>query len=253
MKGQTMSSNPTISSSSYDRARVGLSGGTATMTVGGTITKTAILLLLVLASFGFGWTQMSGSDQQAANIGALAVGASVLAMVLSLIISFRPSTVRVLAPVFALAEGLVLGVVSALFEQQYPGIVIQAATGTFGVFASMLILYRTRVIRVTARLRSIVSIAMMAIFFTYLISFVLTLFGSSVPYINDASPIGIGFSILVILVAAFMLLTDFDFVERGARDGAPASMEWYGAFAMLVSLVWIYVEILRLLSKLRSR
>ncbi len=248
-----MSSNPTISDASYDRARLGLSGGNATMTVGGTITKTAILLLIVLASFGFGWMQMNGSDQAAASVMGISVGASVLAMVLSLVISFKPSTVAVLAPVFALAEGLVLGVISALFERDYPGIAIQAATGTFGVFASMLVLYRTRVIRVTARLRSIVSVAMMAIFFTYLISFVLSLFGTSVPYINSSSPIGIGFSILVILVAAFMLLTDFDFVERGARDGAPARMEWYGAFAMLVSLVWVYVEMLRLIAKLRSR
>lgn len=248
-----MSRNPTMSDASYGRAAAQLRGGTGSMTVGGTVIKTLWLLAMVMVTFAFGWIRMMEGGQSAANILPLAVGASLLAFVLSLVISFKPNSVTVLAPVFALVEGLVLGVVSATFEQSYPGIAVQAALGTFGVFTGMLVLYSTRIITVTDRFRSIVALAMWAIVFVYLASFVMSLFGRTMPYIHESTPIGIGFSILVIIVAALMLLTDFDFIERGARDGAPARMEWYGAFALLVSLVWVYVEMLRLLAKLRSR
>jgi uncharacterized YccA/Bax inhibitor family protein len=248
-----VSRNPTMSDASYDRALTSLGTGTATMTVGGTVVKTLWLLAFVLVTFAFGWTRAMEGGTASSSIGAWAVGASVLAFVLSLVISFKPSTVAILAPIFALVQGLVLGVVSAYFETTYPGIASQAALGTLGVFTGMLVLYRTRIIKVTERFRSIVMLAMWAIVFIYLASFVMSLLGATMPYIHEATPIGIGFSVLVIIVAALMLLTDFDFIERGARDGAPAKMEWYGAFALLVSLVWVYIEMLRLLSKLRSR
>ena len=242
-----------MSDASYGRAVAELGGGTSTMTVGGTVIKTLWLLAMVMVTFAYGWLRVMDKGSAAANIVPLATSASLLAFVLSLVISFKPGTVAVLAPVFALVEGLVLGITSAVFEQSYPGIAVQAALGTFGVFSGMLILYSTRIIRVTDRLRSIVALAMWAIVFVYLASFVMSLFGATMPFIHESTPIGIGFSILVIIVAAFMLLTDFDFIEQAARHGAPARMEWYGAFALLVSLVWVYVEMLRLLAKLRSR
>lgn len=242
--------------SSVDEDLVGGSGGPVssgrdTMTVGGTVQRMGILMALLLITFTVGWTQASSDDP--AGIMPWAIGASLLGTVLSFVISFKPHLASVLAPVFAAVEGIFLGVISALFESAYPGIVAQAAFGTLGVFFGMWALYSLRILRVTERMRSIVQLAMFGIFTTYMVSFVMSLFGARMPFIHDASPIGIAFSIIVIIVAAFMLLTDFDFIERGAAAGAPKQMEWYGAFAMLVSLIWLYVEMLRLLAKLRSR
>ena len=229
-----------------------------TMTIRGVISKSAILLLLVAASFSFAWDRTLTSDGGSLP---LLFGASILGFVLSLVISFKPTMAPFLAPVFALAQGLALGAVSALYEYQatysngvpsgYDGIVFQAAVATMAVFGAMLFLFRTGLITVTDRMRSVVKTAMLGIVGVYLLSFVLSLFGTTVPMIHEGGAVGIGFSLLVLGVASFMLLVDFDAIQQGVAAGAPRYMEWYSAFALLVTLVWIYMEMLRLLSKMR--
>jgi uncharacterized YccA/Bax inhibitor family protein len=148
---------------------------------------------------------------------------------------------------------VVLGLVSMWFEARYPGIAIQAVALTFGVLGVMLVLYRTRVIKVTQRFRAGVIGATLAIFVVYLVALVLGLFGVQVAFLNDASPLGILISLAIVAVAALNLVLDFDLIDRGARSGAPAYMEWYAAFGLLVTLVWLYLELLRLLGRLRER
>ena len=146
-----------------------------------------------------------------------------------------------------------LGGISAQFNASYPGIAIEAVGATFAVTVVMLVLYRARVIRVTDRFRAMVIGATGGIFLLYLASWILGFFHVVVPFINSASPLGIGFSVLVVLIAAFNLALDFDMIERGAAGGAPKYMEWYGAFALMVTLVWMYLEMLRLLSKIQRQ
>lgn len=231
------------------------------MTIRGVIGKGAILLLLMSATFIYSWDSVLSSGGSSGGMWAMLGGIG--GFIVSLVISFKPRLAPFLAPVFALLEGLLLGAISAFYEYQaafsngipsgYDGIVFQAALATVGVFAAMLMLYRTGLIKVTQKFRSIVMVAMLGIVLVYLASFALSFFGTTVPLIHEGGPIGIGFSVLVLGIASMMLLVDFDMIERGAATGAPKYMEWYGAFALLVTIVWIYLEMLRLLSKLRSR
>ena len=230
------------------------------MTINGVMAKGAILLLLMSSTFLYAWDKVVQGDIGSAGAWMLLGGIG--GFIASLVISFKPHVAPFVAPIFALLEGLLLGAISAIYETQlsapggaaagFDGIVFQAVLGTLGVFTSMLLLYRSRLIRVTQRFRAIVTVAMLGVVVTYLLTFVLSLVGLSVPLIHDSGPIGIGFSLLVIGIASMMLLVDFDTIERGVATGAPKYMEWYGAFALLVTIVWIYLEMLRLLSKLRS-
>jgi uncharacterized YccA/Bax inhibitor family protein len=239
-------SNPTMRADTWQAAP----DQSRQMTVNGTIHKLAIVAVLVMATFVVGW-QMTGTSEPAPNALGLVVGASVLGMILSLVISFKQTLAPVLTPVFALIEGFVLGGFSAMMEASYEGIVAQAALGTFGVFTGLLVLYRTRILKIGERFVAVTQLAMWSVFFIYLASFLMSLGGITFPYIHESSPIGIAFSVLVIIVASMMLLSDFHFIEEGERRGAAKSMEWYGAFALLVSIVWLYVEMLRLLAKMR--
>lgn len=231
------------------------------MTLRGVIAKGAILLLLMAATFIYSWDAVLSTGGQSG--GGWAMLGGVGGFIISIVISFKPRLAPFLAPVFALLEGLLLGAISAFYEYQaqftnnipsgYDGIVFQAALGTTGVFAAMLMLYRTRLITVTDKFRSVVTTAMLGIVLVYLASFALSFFGTTVPLIHESGVVGIGFSLLVIGIASMMLLVDFDLIERGVATGAPKYMEWYGAFALLVTIIWIYLEMLRLLSKLRGR
>jgi len=221
------------------------------MTINGTIEKTALLLFLALIPAAFVWDYFFKSGGMTPLISGLLIGGSVLGLIFAIITSFSPKKSMYLAPIYALAEGLVLGGISALMESFFPGIVIQAVLLTFGVLAVMLVLYRTRVIKVTNRFRMIVFAATGAIMLVYLISFIMSFFGTSIPLIHEGGTFGIIFSLLVVGIAAFNLAIDFDLIERSARMKAPKFMEWYGAFGIMVTLVWLYIEILRLLSKLR--
>jgi uncharacterized YccA/Bax inhibitor family protein len=221
------------------------------MTMSGTISATAVLFVLLLASATAGWlaTDTTGDEVQFPGIAlvGVAVGfACVIAMV------FRPQWAKVVGPIYAIAQGFFVGAISAAFEAAYPGIVVQAVGATLGVFAVMLVLYRTRIIKVTDRMRRTIIFATLGVMVLYLVSFVISLFGGEVPFLNEPSLFGILFSFFVAGLAAFNLLLDFDFIERGTKAGLAKDYEWYAAFGLLVTLVWLYLEILRLLAKLRE-
>ncbi|MGC8519286.1 MAG: Bax inhibitor-1/YccA family protein [Steroidobacteraceae bacterium] len=243
------SGNPGLNQNTFGRVpRVGF--GDQPMTVAGTVNKSFLLLVVMMVCALWPWSQASAGNLQAAS-GLMTLGA-IGGFILALIISFKPTTAPYLALPYAALEGVVLGGISAVFEQRYPGIAIQAIGATFAVTLVMLTLYRTRVIRVTERLRAVVMGAMFGIVLLYVGAWILSFFHFAVPFINGGGPLGIGFSILVVGVAAFMLLLDFDMIEQGAAQGAPQYMEWYGAFGLMVTLVWMYVEMLRLMAKLRE-
>ncbi len=226
--------------------------GLETMTVGGVVSASAVLLMLVAAAGWFGWAAVDASAEEVrvpvwlfpVLLGGLGV---------AILTIFKPKLARFTAPVYAVAEGLVLGAISHLYEFQFDGIALQAFGLTVGVFALLLFLYATRIIEVTRNLRMGIVAATGAVLLVYVLSFVLRLFGADVPFVHDAGPLGILFSLVVVAIAALNLVLDFDFIERGAAAGAPKYMEWYGAFGLLVTLVWLYLELLRLLAKLRSR
>ncbi len=244
------SGNPGLNDNTFARVpRVGF--GEPTMTVQGAVNKSFLLLVVMMVCALWPWSQASAGNMQA--VAPLMLIGLIGGFVLALIISFKPTTAPVLALPYAALEGVVLGAISAIFEQRYPGIAIQAVGATFAVTLVMLTLYRTRVIRVTDRLRAVVMGATFGIMLLYAGAWLLSFFHVGVPFINGASPLGIGFSVVVVGIAAFNLLLDFDMIERGAAGGAPQYMEWYGAFGLMVTLVWMYVEMLRLLAKLQQR
>jgi len=227
------------------------------MTVRGSITATAVLFVLLLASATAGWlatepatTLPDGSTQ--VTFPALAMVGVIVGLVAVIGCYFKPRLAKFLGPVYALGEGFFVGAISRVFEDQWSGIVLQAAGATLAVFAVMLALYNTRIIKVTDKFRRNVIFATLGIMVLYLVSFVISLFGGSVPFINDASLIGIGFSVLVCGIAAVNLALDFDFIERGTKAGLSKDYEWVAAIGLLVTIVWLYLEILRLLAKLRQ-
>jgi uncharacterized YccA/Bax inhibitor family protein len=241
-------SNPALREDVFTVPR--LDEGRGTMTVNGTVNKTALLLILALFTATASWVLGTGGGP---GIGGWAIGASLGGLAVAIATIVRPRWSPVTAPIYALLEGGVLGLVSRWFEASYPGIAIQAVALTFGVFGVMLVLYRTGAVKVTQRFRAGVLAATLGIAVVYLVSLVLGLFGIRVPLLNDASPLGILISLAIVAVAALNLVLDFDLIDRGARSGAPAYMEWYAAFGLLVTLVWLYLELLRLLAKLRER
>ena len=220
------------------------------MTVQGTINCSATLIAILVAASAVTWWFVSTTPAAAIP---LMIGGVVGGLVFALIICFKPHLAPSLASVYAIVEGLVLGAISCFMNEHFPGIVAQAIGLTLGVFVMMLVIYRTRLIRVTEGFKAGVIAATGAICLVYLVSFVLRLFGLSVPFIHDSGWIGIGFSLFVIVIAALNLVLDFHFIEQGAAFRAPKYMQWYAAFGLLVTLVWLYLEILRLLAKLQRR
>jgi len=232
---------------SLPRLGIGVEG----MTLKGTIDKSFLLLIVLMVSALWPWTQFtsSGGDIQVV-LPTMMVGV-LGGFVLALIMSFKPALAPILAIPYAALEGLALGGISAAFELRYHGIAIQAVGLTFGVLAVLLIAYRMRLIRVTAQFRAMVIGATFGIALFYVAAMVLNLFHVSVPVLYAATPLGIGLSLVVVGIAALNLVLDFDLIERGVAGGAPKYMEWYAAFGLMVTLVWLYLELLRLLSKVR--
>lgn len=222
------------------------------MTINGSINKTLIMLALVVISAAYTWSLVfSGFMDKATMLG---IGGAIVGFILALVISFtQGKTAPILAPIYALCEGLFLGGISAMFESQYSGLVIQAVAATFACGISMLLLYRLGIIRCTDKFRAILLTATAGVAIVYLIQIIASLFGRGIPQIFTASPIGIGFSVIVVLIASFNFIMDFDFIERGAQNYLPKNYEWVGAFGLTVTVVWLYLEILRLLAKLNSR
>ncbi len=223
------------------------------MTLDGTVNKTGFLLLLVLLGAAMTWQIFFSSSGTSPLLAPLMWGGILGGMVLAIVTVLKKEWAGVTAPLYAAVEGLALGGISAYFEFQFRGIVIQAVALTFGVAFMMLFVYKTRLIRVTDNFRIGVAAATGGIMLVYVATLVLNLFGISMPYIHGSGLIGIGFSLFVVVIASLNLVMDFDFIEKGAQAGLPKYMEWYGAFGLVVTLVWLYLEILRLLAKLQSR
>ena len=216
------------------------------MTLQGLVNKTGILLLLCMASGAFAWTH---PEQR----GPLLLIGMIGGLVACLVGTFKPAAAPVAAPAYAILEGLCLGAISQVIELRYPGIVLNAMMLTFGVLGVLLLAYTTRTIVVTTRLMKGVFAATTAVFLVYLVDMLLGFFGHRVPFIHESGPLGIGISLIIVGIAAFNLLVDFAVIEDNVRSGSPRFMEWYCGMALLVTLVWLYLEILRLLSKLRGR
>ncbi|NLR65365.1 Bax inhibitor-1/YccA family protein [Chitinophaga varians] len=241
------SNNPVLKESIFNKAA---HADGSTMTIRGTINKMAFLLVMLMAAAVFSYGQfLKGSS----NVLPLVFGGAIGGFILALVIIFKKEWSGYLAPAYALAEGLFLGGISAMFNAQWQGIVLQAVGLTFGTFIAMLVLYRTGVIRATERFKSIIITATLGIGIFYLIAMVLRLFHIDMPLIHSSGTFGIVFSLIVVAIAALNLILDFDMIEQGAAMGAPKYFEWYGSFGLLVTLVWLYLEILRLLSKLNRR
>jgi uncharacterized YccA/Bax inhibitor family protein len=241
--------NPTLGKDTFSVPRP--IDATNVMTIQGTANRTGFLLLLTVLSAMWTWNQYS-SDRPEAAIPWIAIG-GIGGFVVALVTVFRKQWSMVTAPLYCLLEGLLLGAISSAFEASYPGIVIQAVGLTFGVAFSLLLAYRSGVIRATENFKLGVFAATGGIALFYLAGFVLSFFGIAIPYVHESGWIGIGFSVFVVIVAALNLVLDFDFIEHGAERGAPKYMEWYAAFGLMVTLIWLYLEILRLLAKLRDR
>lgn len=226
--------------------------GTRVMTANGTFARAFVLFLLVLAGGAFGWQQVDVTSANQIDIPGWAWGVLAVAFVIAMVCAFVPKTSPFLAPVYALVEGVFLGVISKAFELQWDGIVLQAILATIAVFFVTLVLYVTGVVKVTKKFAMVVISATLGILVMYLATLVLSLFGADITFWNEPTPLGIGISVVIAIVAALNLFLDFEFIRRASVSGAPKFMEWYGAFGLMVTLVWLYLEILRLLSLLRQ-
>lgn len=247
------SSNPALGESTF----LDLSSGIVSeridgMTLGGTANKTGILLLLAVLTGWYAWSHsITPAGEVAADIMVYIAGGAIGGFVMAIATIFKKTWAPVTAPAYALFEGLFLGAISGLYDARFHGIVLQAVLLTVCTLTGMLFAYRSGLIRATESFKLGVVAATGGIALIYLLTLVLGFFGVQVPYLHESGPIGIAFSLFVVGVAALNLVLDFDFIESGVEAGAPKYMEWYGAFSLMVTLVWLYLEFLRLLSKLR--
>ena len=241
--------NPALNDNVFVNARRDAVAHASTMTLMGTVHKTGLLILLVMLSASWVWYQFFAQ----VNVGHWTLIGAFGGFVAALVTVFKKQWSMITAPAYALLEGLFLGGISAAFEARFPGIVIQAVALTFGTLFALLIAYRSGLIKPTENFKLGIFAATGGIAIFYFVTFILGFFHANVPLVNSNSLLGIGFSLVVVIIAALNLVLDFDFIEKGAGMGAPKYMEWYAGFGLLVTLVWLYVEILRLLSKLRSR
>jgi len=249
------SSNPAMKESIFEKAALAGSPN-GVMTVKGTVVKTGLLILMTILAAAFTWNMVSTANAMS-SVTPWIWGGAIVGFILAMVISFKPNIAPYLSPLYAIAQGFFLGAISAIYEiafaDSFPGIVITAVSITLLTTLVMLFLYQTRVIKVTQKFRSVIIGATASVAVFYLVVIVLNLFNVSTPFIHGSSLLSIGISVVVVIIAALNLLLDFDFIEKGSEMGAPKHMEWYGAFGILVTLIWLYLEILRLLSKLASR
>jgi uncharacterized YccA/Bax inhibitor family protein len=239
-------SNPALNDKTFSNVQAATG---AQMTIGGTVRKTATLLFLLVCGAAFTWRLA----RTGGNASAWAIGGAIGGLVFCLVTCFKKSWSPVTAPIYAVLEGLFLGAISAFLEVRFKGIVVAAVGLTLSTLACLLFCYQTRIIRATENFKLGIFAATGAIFLVYVVGAIMNLFGAGIPYIHDSGWVGIGFSLVVVGIAALNLVLDFDFIEQGCASGAPKYMEWFGAFGLMVTLVWLYVEILRLLSKISSR
>jgi uncharacterized YccA/Bax inhibitor family protein len=248
------SGNPALKESTFLDLGSGtvVSRASGAMTLNGTINKTGLLLVLAVITAAFAWNQVEITEQGMTG-GLYVWGGLIGGFILAMVTVFKKEWAPVTAPMYALVEGLFLGGISAVFEARYPGIAFQAVLLTFGTLFALLFAYRSGLIKATENFKLGVVAATGGIALVYLATIVLGFFGVEIPMIHGNGIVGIGFSLFVVVIAALNLVLDFDFIETGVERGAPKYMEWYGAFGLMVTLVWLYIEFLRLLSKLQSR
>ena len=240
--------NPTLNNTAFSGTQAG--AGEEPMTLQGAVYKTAILLILLAGASCWTWGQMRVNPAYVAQWSFIWM---IFGFVVGLVTVFKKSWAPVTAPIYAVVQGLILGGLSSLFELRYPGVVIQAVALTFGTLAALLLAYTSRIVQVTQNFRMGVLAATGGILIVYLVDLVMAFFGHRVPMIHESGWLGIGFSLFVVVIAALNLVLDFDFIERGAQSNQAKYMEWYAGFGLLVTLIWLYMEILRLLSKVSRR
>jgi len=236
--------NPVLKESTFENT--GSFESTGIMTIQGTVNKTFLLLALTVLSASWVWSNP-------ARIMPFILPIAIIGFITAIVTVFKKEWAYITAPAYVLLEGLLLGGISAVFERSYPGIVIQAVALTFGTLFCLLLAYKSRLIKVTENFKLGVVAATGAIALVYFINIIMGFFGARIPFIHESGIIGIGFSIFVVVIASLNLVLDFDFIERGAQHRAPRYMEWYAAFGLMVTLIWLYIEILRLLAKTRRR
>jgi uncharacterized YccA/Bax inhibitor family protein len=245
------SGNPTLTEKIFSKSLSSVDEGV--MTVRGSLNKFGFVFFMMMASAAYTWH----SFYQGQNVTGYMFGGMIAGFIVALIITFKRSWAGYLAPLYGLCEGFFVGALSALINysmaDKYPGIILQAVSLTFGAAIAMFLLYNFRIIRATEKFKSIIFTATAGIAIFYLIAMVLRMFGIDIPFLHEGSALGIGFSVFVVAIAALNLIMDFDMIETGSEMGAPKYMEWYCAFGLLVTIVWLYIEILRLLSKIGSR
>ncbi len=246
------SGNPTLSENKFrDTVIANSVSQEDSMSINGTLQKFGFMLLMLVGTAFYSWKEVLGSGE---NVMVMIGGGAIGGFVVALILTFKRQWSPYLAPLYALLEGLFIGAISALFNESYNGIVLNAVGLTFGVGVAMYLLYTLKIIRATEKFKAVVFTATAGIAIFYLLVWVMSLFGyNNLQFLHEGSTFGIIFSLVVVVIAALNLILDFDMIEQGAAMGAPKYMEWYGAFGLMVTFVWLYLEILRLLSKLNSR
>jgi uncharacterized YccA/Bax inhibitor family protein len=248
------SGNPTLTQKMFDKSMHIEANMQGTMSVRGAVNKFGFLMLMVVAGAAYNWHLFE--QGQPSLVYTLMITGAIGGLVAALVITFKPNWAGYLAPLYGLLEGLFIGGISAIinaqFAEKYPGLIMQAVGLTFGVAIAMFLLYNFRVIKATEKFKSVIIGATLGIAVFYLLTMVLRMFGVTVSFMYDSSMLSIGISLFIVAIAALNLIMDFDLIEQGAERGAPKFMEWYGAFGLLVTMVWLYMEILRLLSKLGS-
>lgn len=225
--------------------------GNEVMTLQGVVNRTLLMLLIIVLSSAFVWSKFMDGGYDSVMV--FLFGGLIGGLIFALITIFKKEWAPVTAPAYAVLEGLFLGGISAFFESMFPGIVLQAVALTFGVMFSLLFVYKAGIIKVTDNFRMGIVAATGGILIVYVISFILSFFGARFPFIHEGGIIGIGFSLFVVTIAALNLVLDFDFIENASKKNLPPFMEWYAAFGLVITLVWLYIEILHLLAKLRNR
>ena len=241
------SGNPALNKKTFED----LAPAGARMTLSGTVNKTAMLLALMLITAGWTWGRFFETQDASAITPLIAIG-GIGGFIVGIFTAFVKKAAPYTAPIYALLEGLFVGGVSAFFEVKFPGIVIQAVSLTFGTLFCLLLAYKSGLIKATENFKLGVTAATGAIAVLYLVNFAMSFFDMSIGFIHESGWFGILFSAFVVVIAALNLVMDFDFIESGVEYGCPKYMEWYGAFGLLVTLTWLYLEILRLLAKLKE-
>lgn len=241
------SGNPALKESVLDRLSVGES--TSKATIGGTAIKTFILFVVTIIGATFGWNAMASASS---SVGLILIVSSAMAVVFALITIFKPALAMFTGPLYALTQGYVLGAISQTLNATYDGIVVQAVGLTGAIFFVSLWAFSLGLIKVSNKMRIGIIIATVGIAVYYLVAIVLGLFGITAPLIYDSGPWGILFSVIIVFIATLNLFLDYDLIQNLVNRGAPKQMEWYGAFALIVTLIWLYIELLHLLSKIRN-